>query len=270
MNLVLRPIAALGGFALAVLEFLGGVGHLLADAAVASRAALFGHRAVRYGWQNLWQQMDRVGVQSVPIVSLVLACIGAILALQIAPILRSYGQEKVVAQVNQVAIFRELGPLIGAVVLTGFAGASIAAEIGTMVVGEEIEALTAVAINPVGYLVVPRVIATTVMMVCLAVVGDLAGVVGGMLTAKAFLGMNFVSFWGRTFERAKLMDFLTGLVKAGVFGTLISSLACYMGLRVTGGALGVGRATTYTVVYTIVALIVVDLMFTAGFYYLGL
>ncbi len=270
MDLLLRPISALGAFAIALLEFLGGLGHLLMDVAVASRAGLFGKRAVRYGWQNLWQQMDRVGVQSVPIVSLVLACIGAILALQIAPILRGYGQEKVVAQVNQVAIFRELGPLLGAVVLTGFAGASIAAEIGTMVVGEEIEALTAVAISPIRYLVVPRVIATAVMMVCLAVVGDLAGVVGGMLTAKAFLGMNFESFWGRTFERAKLMDFLTGLVKAGVFGTLIASLACYMGLRVTGGALGVGRATTYTVVYTIVGLIVVDLLFTAGFYYLGL
>ncbi len=195
MDLFLRPISVVGASGLATLEFLGGVGRLLVAAAVASRTALFSKRGLRYGWQNLWAQMDRVGVQSVPIVVLVVGCIGAIITLQIAPILRGYGQEPVVATVNQVAIFRELGPLIGAVVLTGFAGASIAAEIGTMVVGEEIEALTAVAIDPVRYLVVPRVLATAVMMVCLAVCADLAGVVGGMLTAKAFLGINFTSFW---------------------------------------------------------------------------
>ena len=270
MPFLLRPITALGHFGLYLLSFLGGVGYLLADAVVASRAALFSRRGMRYGWQNLWLQMDRVGVQSVPIVALVLGCIGSIISLQIAPILRSYGQESQVATVNEVSILRELGPLIGAVVLTGFAGASIAAEIGTMVVGEEIEALTAVAIDPVRYLVVPRVIATTVMMVCLAVVGDLAGLVGGMFTAQVFLGINAHQYVDHTFGAAKLQDFVTGLVKAGVFGAVISTLACYMGLRVTGGALGVGRATTYTVVYTIVGLILVDLLFTAGFYFLGL
>ena len=270
MDLILRPISAVGAAARGLLAFVGGLGRLLAAAAVAARAGLFSRRGVRYGWQNLWQQMDRVGVQSIPIVALVLACIGSIIALQIAPILRSYGQERQVAVVNQVSIFRELGPLIGAVVLTGFAGASIAAEIGTMVVGEEIEALTAVAIDPVRYLVVPRVIATTVMMICLAVVGDIAGVAGGLVTGKVFLGISATQYVHLTFERAKLQDFLTGLVKAGVFGAVISSLACYMGLRVTGGALGVGRATTYTVVYTIVGLILVDLLFTAGFYYMGL
>ena len=270
MELITRPISAVGAAGRGLVSFLGGLGLLLSDAVVAAREGLFGKRGVRYGWRNLWAQMDRVGVQSIPIVVLVLGCIGAIIALQIAPILRSYGQEKQVAVVNQVAIFRELGPLIGAVVLTGFAGASIAAEIGTMVVGEEVEALTAVAIDPVRYLVVPRVVATTIMMVCLAVVGDLAGIAGGLVTGQVFLHINYHQYVNLTFERAKLMDFFTGLVKAGVFGMVISSLACYMGLRVTGGALGVGRATTYTVVYTIVGLIIVDLLFTAGFFYLGL
>jgi phospholipid/cholesterol/gamma-HCH transport system permease protein len=270
MDVLLRPISALGAAATAALTFVGGLGHLLADTAVAARAGLFSRTGVRFGWQNLWLQMDRVGVQSVPIVMLVLACIGAIMSLQIAPILRSYGQESQVATVNEVSVLRELGPLLGAVVLTGFAGASIAAELGTMVVGEEIEALTAVAIDPIRYLVVPRVIGTTVMMVCLAVMGDLAGLGGGLLTSKLFLGINAHQYVEHTFAQAKLQDFLTGLVKAGVFGLVISSLACYMGLRVTGGALGVGRATTYTVVYTIVGLIVVDLLFTSGFYFLGL
>jgi phospholipid/cholesterol/gamma-HCH transport system permease protein len=167
-------------------------------------------------------------------------------------------------------MFRELGPLVGAIVLTGFAGASIAAEIGTMVVSEEIEALEASAIHPVRFLVVPRVLATTVMMICLAVVGDLLGVIGGMLTSKAFLGIPYIQYVRHTLDIIEIKDFITGLIKAGVFGTIISSLACYLGLGVTGGAQGVGVATTRTVVLTIVALILVDLMFTAVFFYLDI
>ncbi|MDQ3439357.1 MAG: ABC transporter permease, partial [Planctomycetota bacterium] len=159
MNFITRPITALGTRAIETLEFLGGLGYLLRDAIVASKAALFGKRGRRLGWANLWAQMDRVGVRSVPIVSLVLFCIGAILALQMAPILREYGVVEQVADIISIAIFRELGPLVSAIVLTGFAGASIAAEIGSMVVSEEIEALEAQAINPIRFLVVPRVIA---------------------------------------------------------------------------------------------------------------
>src|SRR5204863_2733733 len=119
---------------------------------------------------------------------LVVYCIGAILALQMAPILRDYGAVDKVADIIGVAMFRELGPLVAAVVLTGFAGASIAAELGTMVVSEEIEALEAQAINPIRFLVLPRVLATTVMMVCVAVVANLTGVAGGMTVAGTFLG----------------------------------------------------------------------------------
>lgn len=269
MNLILRPITALGAFAIGLLEFLGGLGYLLRDTLVASRRALFSRRGWRFAWRNLWFQMDRVGVKSIPIVSLVMICIGAILALQMAPILRTYGQVSVVANIISLAVFRELGPLVSAIVLTGFAGASIAAEMGTMVVSEEIEALEAEAIDPVRFLVVPRVLATTVMMVCIAVVGDLAGIIGGLFTSQVFLGINYHQYLSRTFEQIKMQDFTTGLWKAGVFGVLISALACYLGLGVSGGAQGVGVATTRTVVLTIVALIVVDLMFTAGFYYLG-
>jgi phospholipid/cholesterol/gamma-HCH transport system permease protein len=213
--------------------------------------------------------MDRVGVKAIPIVALVLFCIGAILALQMAPILREYGKVDSVADVISVAIFRELGPLVSAIVLTGFAGASIAAEMGTMVVSEEIEALEAHAINPVRFLVVPRVLATTVMMICIAILGDTAGIVGGLSVSGAFLGIGHQQYVTHTFDILKLMDFFTGLVKAGVFGSLIAGLACHLGLGVTGGAQGVGSATTKTVVYTIVALITVDLLFTAVFYYLG-
>jgi phospholipid/cholesterol/gamma-HCH transport system permease protein len=171
--------------------------------------------------------------------------------------------------VISVAIFRELGPLVSAIVLTGFAGASIAAEMGTMVVSEEIEALEAHAINPIRFLVVPRVLATTLMMICIAVLGDIAGILGGLSVGQPLLGIGGQQYLTHTFDILKLKDFITGLVKAGVFGGLIAGQACYLGLGVTGGAQGVGNATTRTVVYTIVALITVDLLFTSVFYFLG-
>jgi len=255
---------------LGTIEFIGEIGLLLGDAAKQSRRSLLGQRGRRLGWQNLWAQMVRVGINSIPIVSLVVFCIGAILALQVAPILRDYGALDRVADIIGVAIFRELGPLVSAIVLTGFAGASIAAEMGTMVVGEEIEAMEANAIDPVRFLVVPRVIATTLMMICLAVVADLMGVLGGLVVSRLALGITPLQYQVHTFEVIKVRDFISGLVKAGVFGAIISALACRLGLGVTGGAQGVGAATTRTVVLTIVALIVVDLLFTTVFYFMKL
>src|SRR3954452_22338209 len=173
-----RPITILGAAAIGTFEFIGGVGYLVLDTALSSQRGLIYGRGRRLGWQNLWSQMVRVGVKSIPIVMLVLFCIGAILALQMAPILKSYGALPRVADIISLAVFRELGPLVSAIVLTGFAGASIAAEMGTMVVSEEIEALEAHAIEPIRFLVVPRVLATTVMMVCVAMVGDIMGISG--------------------------------------------------------------------------------------------
>ena len=269
MNVILRPISALGGRAISLLEFIGGIGYLLRDTAIAAPRSLLAKRGRRLGWQNFWAQMVRVGVRSVPIVVLVLFCIGAILALQMGPILRNYGALSEVADVISIATFRELGPLVSAIVLTGFAGASIAAELGTMVESEEIEALEAQAISPIRFLVVPRMLATTLMMVCVAVIGDLTGIIGGLVVSNLVLGIGSHQYIVHTFDAIKVRDFVTGLIKSGVFGTLISGLACYLGLGVTGGAQGVGIATTRTVVLTIVALITVDLMFTTTFYYFG-
>src|SRR5215210_7563533 len=215
-----RPISALGSSALGLLEFVGGLGYLLLDTVAAVRRGLFSKRGRRMGWRNLFAQMVRVGVRSIPIVSLVLFSIGAILVFQIAPVLKNYGALDRVSDIVSLAIFRELGPLVAAIVLTGFAGASIAAEMGTMVVSEEIEALEAQAIPPIRFLVVPRVVATTLMMVCIAVIADLMGVFGGMLVSRTFLGIGFTQYLQHTFEAVKVRDFVTGLVKAGVFGSL--------------------------------------------------
>jgi phospholipid/cholesterol/gamma-HCH transport system permease protein len=265
MNVLLFPLRIITG----IVAFIGDVGYLIGDTLHAIPSALIRGRGIRLGWQNLWAQMDRVGVRSIGIVSLVMFCIGSILSLQLAPILRDFGVLPYVADVVSIATFRELGPLVSAIVLTGFAGASIAAEIGTMVVSEEIEALEAGAISPIRFLVVPRVIATTVMMTCMAVVGDVMGIVGGLAVGVFFLHIDSAQYLHHTIDILKQRDFLTGLLKAGVFGVLISSLACYMGMTVSGGALGVGRATTRTVVLTIVALITVDLIFTSVLYQIG-
>jgi len=270
MGLLDRPVYTIRRNTASIISLIGGIGYLLGDTLVATGPALLRKRGRRLSWQNLWDQMDRVGNRSIPIVSLVTFCIGAILALQMAPILRGYGMVAKVADIISIAIFRELGPLMAAIVLSGFGGASIAAEMGTAVVSEEIEALEAHAIHPIRFLVVPRVVATTIMLICVSVVGDLMGVAGGLVIGHSFLGLGTTLYIHHTISALRLRDFLTGLLKAGVFGVIISSLACYLGLGVTGGAQGVGRATTRTVVYTIVSLIAVDLMFNAVFYIFGL
>jgi phospholipid/cholesterol/gamma-HCH transport system permease protein len=215
-------------------------------------------------------QMVRVGVRSIGIVMLVQIFIGVILALQLAPTLQDYGQLERVADVVAIAIVRELGPLITAIVLSGFAGASIAAELGAMKESEEIKALRAHALNPFHFLVMPRFLATVIMLTGLAVIADVIGVFGGFLTSWLVLGVPPATYIDLTQSALALKDFLTGLFKAGVFGMLIALIACCEGLHVSGGAEGVGRATTATVVKSIVALIGVDALFTAVFYVFGI
>jgi phospholipid/cholesterol/gamma-HCH transport system permease protein len=224
---------------------------------------------VRFRRPALIYQMVRVGVRSISIIVLVQMFIGIILVLQMAPTLEMYGQLSSVANIIGIAVFRELGPLITAVVLSGFAGASIAAEIGAMVEAEEIKALRAHALNPINYLVVPRVLATVLMMVALTVISDVMGVVGGFTTAVGALGIDAQVYIQNTQAALTAKDFITGLIKSGIFGLQISMIACYLGLKVTGGAEGVGRATTQTVVLSIVSLIAMDCLFTAMFYIFG-
>ncbi len=254
------------------LMFVGRLAELVRDASLWSGRGLFSarYRFNRANRATLGSQMVRVGVRSIPIIVLVQTFVGIILALQMAPTLQSYGQLQRVADVVGIATFRELGPLLSAIVLSGFAGASIAAELGTMVEGEEIKALRACALNPVRFLVVPRFLATVVMLTALTVVADVVGVLGGLFTSVTVLGLSASEYLSYTQAAVQHKDFLTGLVKAGVFGMLISMIACLEGLSVTGGAEGVGRATTNTVIKSIVALITTDVIFTAAFYAYGL
>ena len=268
-SLFIRFAGALGGRFIAFLEHMGAMLNLLLQAVgFVVRAGATGKG--RVGRQAIIAQIVRVGVRSVAIVSLVSGCIGFILAFQLAPPLADFGQKELVANIVSIAVLRELGPLIAAVVMTGFAGASIAAEIGTMVVSEEVEALESMALNPVRFLVVPRVFATIMSLTVLAVIADLVAVGSACTVSVTVLEIPFAAYKQNTLDQAKLVDFLTGVGKGAVFGMLVGIIACANGLKVTGGAAGVGRATTGTVVQSVVGVVVADLIFTAIFYALNL
>lgn len=249
--------------------YVGGLVRLLGAVGQRAVRALRGgaHRVRR---EALVQQGVRVGVRSIPIVMLVQVFVGIILALSLARPLNDFGQLDRVADVVALAMFREMGALFSGVILSGFAGASIAAELGAMVEGEEIKALRAHALDPIRFLVVPRVIATSVMMVGLTILANVVGVLGGFLTSVLALGVNPLTYIELTRDALTLTDYFTGLLKGAVFGLLIAGLACYEGLNVRGGAEGVGRATTTTVVKSIVCLIGADCIFAIIFYRLEL
>ncbi|MBL4702716.1 ABC transporter permease [bacterium AH-315-I18] len=271
----LKPLAMLGrlGFsavkiATDFLDYMGGVWVLVISALRWIWRSITLPK-IRFGRPAFYVQLVRLGAQSVGVILLVSFCIGLILALQMAPPLEEFGQVETVANIIAVAIVRELGPLISAIVLTGFAGASIAAEIGTMAVNEEIEALEAHALNPIRFLVVPRLIATVVALLVLAIMADLIGLFAGYLIGITKLQIPSAIYINNTINQLDIADFGTGLFKACVFGILIGSISCYNGLRVSGGAAGVGKATTNTVVHSIVAIIFCDLIFTAIFFAIG-
>jgi phospholipid/cholesterol/gamma-HCH transport system permease protein len=260
-----RGLSALGTRAVAIVEHIGAVWVLLAQLMKWTWRGLV-RRRVRLGVPAMISQIVRVGFKSLFIVSLVSGCVGLILVLQMAPPLDRFGQKELVANIVGVAILRELGPLIAAIVLTGFAGASIAAELGTMVVGEEIEALEAQALNPIRFLVVPRVFATVLAMTLLAVIANIVAIACGLAIASIAIKIPPATFMDNLLNQAKPVDFYTGIGKAMIFGLLIGLIACTNGLRVTGGAAGVGNATTRTVVQSVVAIVIADLIFTAIFF----
>ena len=193
--------------------------------------------------------------------------VGMILAFRMAYVLKALGVVEYVANIIGVAMFREMGPLLVGMVMTGFAGAAIAAEVGSMVVREEVLALETTALHPVRFLVTPRLLAAMVIMPFVALVANHVGVLGGFTVGYFLLDMDGSYYLARTLDSLKYKDILTGLVKAEAFGVLIAAIACYEGLHVTGGAQGVGRATTNSVVRSVVAIIACDLLFTAFFYF---
>jgi phospholipid/cholesterol/gamma-HCH transport system permease protein len=268
-RLLTRPVEAIGGSVIGVVDHIGSVIMLGLEALHWLIRAFF-VRKVRVGKVAIVSQIIRVGCRAIFIVMLVSSSVGLILSLQMAPPLENLDQKEMIPNIVGIAVVRELGPLIAAIVMTGFAGAAIAAEIGTMVVGEEVEALEAHALNPVRFLVIPRVLAAVLSMTGLSVFAVVVSIGASLLMSMLVLGIPYPLFMNNLLTQLKLVDFLTGVFKGAVFGLLIGLIACANGLKVTGGAAGVGFATTKTVVQCVLSIIIADLVFTAIFYAVGL
>ena len=212
------------------------------------------------------QQMVRIGVQAVPMVALTSLSIGVTLAMQGAHELSRMGATSYVPDLLSLSLLRELAPLLTGVVVIGRSGSAITAELGTMKVSEEIEALEVMAINPVRFLVVPRFLALLVMLPCLVVFSNYVGLTGGWLICHFALDMNSAAYILRLIDSAHSMDLISGMVKSAVFAWLIAVISCQSGLGVAGGAEGVGKATTNSVVLCILVMLVVDALLTAVFF----
>jgi len=217
-------------------------------------------------WDLSFVQMVRIGVNSLPIVATISFSVGLIIAMQAAYQLQRFGATIFVADLVGVSITRELGPLITAIIVAGRSGSAIAAEIGTMKVSEEIDALQTMGINPIGYLVVPRTLAMIIVLPCLTVVADFVGIAGGFVLAIFSLHIPFIAFFNEMAVAILFKDFLTGIIKSFFFAIIIAQIGAYQGFSVQGGAEGVGKSTTASVVSSIFLIILADTLFTALFF----
>jgi len=245
-----------------VLAFFGATGRL----------AVFGADAVShcvrppiYSYLIL-QQMMRVGYFSLPVVGLTAFFTGAVLCLQIFIGGSRYGAESFVPQIVVLGITRELGPVIAGLMVAGRVAAAIAAEIGTMRVTEQIDALTTLSTNPVKYLVTPRLVAAVVTMPVLVAIGDAIGVLGGYAVATRSLGFNGAVYLKNTADFVTQGDVVSGLTKAAVFGFIIALMGCYNGFNSKGGAQGVGQATTNAVVSASILILASNYLLTSIFF----
>jgi len=217
-------------------------------------------------WQSTIEQMVRMGYESIPIVALISFFVGLIIAMQSAYQLQQFGATIYVANLVAVSITRELAPLLTAIVITGRSGSAITAEIGTMKVSEEIDALTTMGFNPVKFLIVPRTIAMLIMLPCLTVMADFIGIVGGYLISMATLNITSIRYINQTVHALAFNDVFGGLFKSLFFAFIIAKIGSYEGFNVKGGAEGVGKSTTKSVVTSIFLIIAADVICTALFF----
>jgi phospholipid/cholesterol/gamma-HCH transport system permease protein len=253
-------IDRLGKRLLELLYYAGGVFLL------ASRASL-GIFLPPFKRKQIIAQMSKIGTDSFFIVSLCSLFIGIVLVFQSAYQMQKLGAEKFIAQLVALSMCRELGPVFTALIIAGRAGASISAELGTMKVTEQIDALQAMATDPIKYLVTPRLLALVTMLPLLTIYANFIGIFGGYLVAVWKLGITSSMYINSTFEALALKDVFSGLFKSVIFAFIICAVSCFQGLTAKGGAEGVGKATTVAVVLSFILIIAADCLFTAFFYF---
>jgi phospholipid/cholesterol/gamma-HCH transport system permease protein len=216
-------------------------------------------------WRDIWVQMDVIGVQSLVIVMLTGVFTGMVLALQSAVQLTQFGASMFVGQLVGASVVRELGPVLTALMVSGRVGSGIAAELGSMKVSEQIDALEAMGTDPIKKLVKPRVLAGIIMLPTLTVATDFIAIIGGQLIAWLMLHQAASTYWNAVWSGLFVSDLFTGLAKPLAFGFVITTVACYRGLRTTGGTEGVGRSTTQAVVISSVLILATDFFLTKLF-----
>ncbi len=208
--------------------------------------------------RNTYVQMLEIGVRSLPVVLVTAIFTGMVFALQTYTGFKRFGAESVVASVVALSMTRELGPVLTGLIVSGRAGAAMAAELGTMSVTEQIDALETLATNPVKYLIVPRFLSGLIMLPALAVIADMIGIIGGYIVTVGLFGTSSVAYWQRTWDYLLVNDIFSGLVKACFFGAAIALISCYKGFYTMGGAEGVGKATTGAVVLSSMTILISD------------
>ena len=212
--------------------------------------------------KELFRQMGRIGADSMPIVLLTAIFTGMVLALQTAYGLQRFGAKNYVGNIVGLAMLRELGPVLTAIVLCGRVGAGVAAEISSMVVTEQVDAMRALGANPIAKLVTPRVVAAMIVVPLLVVFANYIGIIGGVLVAVYELNITLYTYYRSLVYTIFIQDFVHGMIKASAFGFLVVSIACYKGMQCRGGTEGVGRATTSAVVTGSMIIFVADYLMT--------
>ncbi|MBI4967288.1 MAG: ABC transporter permease [Rhodospirillales bacterium] len=256
-----------------MLDFLATIGRvIIAFLVTTGRLSLFTAQAVGhcvrppFFFRLILRQMVEIGYYSLPVVGLTTIFSGMVLALQSYTGFARFSAEGAVATVVVLSMTRELGPVLAGLMVAGRIGAAMAAEIGTMRVTEQIDALTTLSTNPMKYLVAPRLIAGLTMLPILVLVGDIIGIFGGYLISVYKLGFNAATYITKTFEYLETIDVVSGLVKAAVFGFLVTLMGCYHGYHSKGGAQGVGAATTNAVVSASILILVFNYFITELFF----
>ncbi|MDA8170909.1 MAG: ABC transporter permease [Nitrospiraceae bacterium] len=216
-----------------------------------------------YEVKNTFKQVLEIGVKSVPVVIITAVFTGMVLALQTFTGFKRFGAEALVGTVVSLSMTREMGPVLTGLVVAGRAGAAMAAELGTMRVTEQIDALETLATNPVKYLIVPRFVSSIIILPSLTVIADMIGILGGYAIAVWLYGMSSALYWHRAWNYLELNDIFGGLAKAAFFGAAIAIVCCHRGFYTEGGAEGVGKATTGAVVISFMTILISDYFLTA-------
>ena len=250
-----KLVEIIGRFTIKVLDEAGRTGILFFQSLATLR-----HRPF---YTKIWfEQMLEVGVRSLPIVVVTSVFSGAVFAMQMWEGMDRYGSTTWVGWAVALAITREMVPILAALMVSGRAGSAMAAEIGTMVVSEQVDALRTMAVDPVAYLVLPRIVATAFMLPVTVLIGDILGVWGGSLVVVNLYGSSSTIYWDGIWATLTLRDLNSGLIKAAVFGLLIALFSCQNGFHTTGGAKGVGRATTRAVVSSSMSILISNFFLT--------